>query len=96
MTEITIDEVPAATSYNVYTNQLGTWYEPAEETGSVCSISTWTDNGDGTITLDYVIPEGSWSLVTASTDCFEGSAGTDSNGVPRTSVGSWELCGASP
>ena len=35
-------------------------------------------------------------LVTASTDCFEGPAGTDSDGVPRMTVGSWELCGASP
>ena len=87
---------PDATAYNVYTDTLGSWYAPTQANGSECGIRTWTDNGDGTITLDYVAPVNSWTVVTASHACAEGLAGSDSGGSVRTGVGSWDLCGMAP
>jgi hypothetical protein len=91
-----VGEEPGAVAYNVYADTIGSWYTPTGAEGSVCSMSTWTDNGDGTVSLEYPVRSNSWVLVTASTQCAEGPAGTGSAGVERTTLGSWSLCGAAP
>jgi len=93
---LVMEVVPEAVAYNVHADLLGSWYFPRAATGSVCGIDTWTDNGDGTLTVDYDIPAGTWIVVTASTSCAEGPAGTDSEGTERMGQGVWELCGPAP
>jgi hypothetical protein len=93
---VTVEREAGATAYNVYTDSLGSWYAPSVAKGTVCSIGAWTDNGDGTVTLDYNAPGNSWLLVTASKGCGEGPAGTDSAGTERSGVGRWQFCGAAP
>jgi hypothetical protein len=95
-TRLIIEKVPDATAYNVYADAIGSWYSPSAGEGSVCKITTWTDNNDGTVTLDYMVPENSWIVVTASNPCHEGPAGSASDGSERTSYGTWALCGAAP
>jgi hypothetical protein len=93
---LVVEKVPYATAYNVHADALGSWYSPTGDEGSVCGITTWTDNGDGTVTLDYVVPEDSWIVVTASDPCREGPAGSGTDGVERSETGSWTGCGAAP
>ena len=91
------DEVNFPVGYGVsrdIADALGSWYFPRGATGSQCSVRDWTDNGDGTLTLDYDVPPDSWILVTASTACAEGPAGRNSAGDERTTLGTWELYGA--
>ena len=89
---LVVEREPAATAYNVYADTLGSWYSPTPGEGTVCGITSWTDNLDGTVTLDYEAPAGSWVLVTASDDCREGPAGADSSGAERFGIGSWHDC----
>jgi hypothetical protein len=91
--QVRVQAVAGAVAYNVYADGIGSWYSPSAAEGSVCSIRSWTDNGDGTVTLDYAVPPDSWIVVTASTPCAEGPAGAGSAGTERTTVGTWELCG---
>ncbi|MFC2172919.1 hypothetical protein ACFLU6_09865 [Acidobacteriota bacterium] len=93
---LNVAKVPNAVAYNVYADVIGSWYFPTQAKGSVCTITTWIDNGDGTINLDYPIPDDSWFVVTASTPCAEGPAGDNSAGTERTTMGVWELCGPAP
>ena len=93
---LTMENEILATAYNVYADALGSWYSPTQATGTVCGIRSWTDNGDGTITLDYVIPKNSWIVVTASNEHGEGPAGQNSAAIERTELGTWERCGAAP
>lgn len=93
---VIVESDPLATAYNVYADSLGSWYSPTVEEGSVCGITEWSDNGDGTVTLPYQVPPNSWILVTASDQCQEGSAGEASNHSPRTASGTWPTCGATP
>jgi len=86
----------AALAYNVYADALGSWYAPRDRKGSVCAVKDWTDNGDGTLDLDYEIPPNSWILVTGSNVCGEGPAGPDSAGTERTQMGTWIRCGSGP
>jgi len=83
-------------TYNVYADALGSWYAPRDRKGSVCTVPDWTDNGDGTLDLDYEIPANSWILVTGSNGCGEGLAGPDSAGTERTRMGTWIRCGPGP
>jgi hypothetical protein len=87
-----VEALAEARAYNLYADLLGSWYNPTGATGTICPIGEWSDNGDGTITLDVPLPAGSWFLVTASTECMDGPAGESSDGTDRKSVGSWELC----
>jgi len=93
---LTIEADADAVAYNIYADRLGSWYAPGAATGSVCGITQWTDNGDGTVTMDYALPVDSWVVVTGSTSCAEGPAGTGSVGVERTLLGTWERCGPAP
>ncbi|MEM7245551.1 MAG: hypothetical protein AAF533_09420 [Acidobacteriota bacterium] len=93
---LTVEQVAEATAYHVYADRLGSWYFPTAASGGRCSITTWTELGDGTLRFDDVTPVGSWLVVTAATSCAEGSPGQDSAGTPRESVGAWERCGAGP
>jgi len=95
-TKVTVQADPEVVAYNVYADAVGSWYMPDSATGSVCGITAWTDNGDGTVTLDYALPADSWIVVTASTACAEGPAGCGTAGVERTTIGSWERCGPAP
>jgi hypothetical protein len=95
-TSLVVEKDPDATAYNVYADALGSWYSPTEAEGSVCGITTWTDNLDGTVTLDYEVPMNSWIVVTASNACLEGPTGPGSNGIERSETGTWNLCGAAP
>jgi hypothetical protein len=89
---LVVEGLPGAAAYNAYADLLGSWYAPARATGTDCPIEAWTDNGDGTITLDVPLPAGSWFVVTASTECAEGPAGESSGGTERMAVGTWEDC----
>jgi hypothetical protein len=83
-------------AYNVYADALGSWYSPSLAEGSACGITDWTDNGDGTVTLAYEMPENRWIVVTGSDACREGPAGASSDGTPRTASGTWPACGPIP
>jgi len=93
---LVVEKQPGAVAYNVYADAIGSWYSPTAGEGSVCAVTGWTDNGDGTVTLDYQVPENSWVVVTASDACIEGPAGSGSDGVERSGTGSWQSCGALP
>jgi len=93
---LVLENLPDASAYNVYADWLGSWYFPAPFKGSLCHFRRWTDNGDGTLRLDYDVPVNTWIVVTASTPCNEGPAGPDSGGTERTTLGSWQLCGEAP
>jgi hypothetical protein len=95
-TSLVVEEVPGATAYNVYADTIGSWYSPTAEEGSVCGITGWTDNPDGTVTLTYDVPENSWIVVTASNECHEGPTGSRSDGTQRSEIGAWAMCGALP
>jgi len=95
-TKVTGEKVADAVAYNVCADAIGSWYAPSAAKGSLCTVRAWTDNGDGTLTFDYGVPAGSWILVTASTPCAEGPAGAGTAGTERTTLGSWEPCGAAP
>jgi len=93
---LVVEQDPGVTAYHVYADALGSWYSPSPAEGSVCGITDWTDNGDGTVTLDVDLPVNSWVVVTGSDACRESSAGTGSDGTPRTASGSWPSCGPVP
>jgi hypothetical protein len=90
---LVVEAEPGALAYNVYADALGSWYSPTIAEGSACSLTSWTDNGDGTITLQHELPENRWFLVTASDECGEGSAGSASDGSSRSASGAWPTCG---
>ncbi len=91
---LVVERDSAAVVYNVHADALGSWYSPSAGEGSVCGITQWTDNGDGTVTLDYDIPPNSWVVVTASDACREASAGTASDGTSRDATAQWTTCGS--
>jgi hypothetical protein len=91
---VVVEKDPHATAYNVYADALGSWYAPTAAKGTACGISTWSDNRDGTVTLDYQVPPNSWVVVTTSNACHEGSAGSRSDGTSRTEIGTWPSCGS--
>lgn len=93
---LVVEHDPGVTAYNVHADALGSWYSPSAAEGSVCSITDWTDNGDGTVTLSYEVPDNSWIVVTGSDACRESSAGTASDGTLRTASGTWPTCGPAP
>jgi len=93
---ILVEGVPDATAYNLYVDLLGSWYFPTFPLGTACTVTDWTDNGDGTILLDHAIPMNSWIVASASNACGESGAGRDSAGQERREVGSWELCPLGP
>jgi len=95
-TRLVVEKVPEAVAYNVYADAIGSWYEPTAAKGAVCGIAEWTDNGNGTLTLDYVLPLNSWIVVTASTPCAEGPAGCGTAATERTTLDTWQLCGPAP
>jgi len=95
-TAVLVEGDPEVTAYNVYADAIGSWYGPTAASGSVCGLTEWTDNGDGTVTLDYALPLNSWIVVTGSTPCSEGPAGRGSAGIERTTQGVWEFCGPAP
>ncbi|UCF81447.1 MAG: hypothetical protein JSV08_03295, partial [Acidobacteriota bacterium] len=82
--------------YNLHVGQLSDLASGLYDTtvvGTVCGITVWTDNGDGTATLDVTIPDDSWFVLSESTIMGQSSVGRDSDGTERTSMGSWALCG---
>lgn len=91
-----VEKIDEATAYNVYAAPIGSWYEPSAATGSACTITAWVDNGDGTITMEYSVPPGSWIVATAANACGESGAGVDSCGTQRFTVGQWERCPPGP
>jgi len=93
---LAVEREPLATAFNIYTDVLGSWYAPSAATGSLCTVTNWTDNGDGTVTLTFDPPLDSWVLVTASNPWGEGPAGPDAAGTERTTLGVWDLCGPAP
>jgi hypothetical protein len=93
---LVVEKEPGAVGYNIYSDALGSWYSPAPGEGSVCGATDWTDNGDGTVTLDFDVPDNSWVVVTASDACLEGPAGASSDGMERSDNPSWQSCGPLP
>ncbi|MEM7247675.1 MAG: hypothetical protein AAF533_20225 [Acidobacteriota bacterium] len=78
------------TVYNLYTDRIGSWHAPSAATGTTCHVER---TGELEEVLDFTVPDDSWLLVTSSTRCAEGPAGTDSQGRDRTMPGAWESCG---
>ncbi len=93
---IIVEKVAGATAYNAYMDPIGSWYSPTVGEGTVCTITSWVDNGDGTVTLDLTLPVDSWVVVSTSNSVGESSVGRDSGGTERMSVGSWERCALGP
>jgi hypothetical protein len=93
---LVVEKDPGATAYNVYADALGSWYAPTAAEGTACGLASWTDNQDGTVTLDYQVPPTSWIVVPSSNACYEGSAGSRSDGTSRTASGTWPPCGGAP
>ena len=89
---IVVELITDATAYNFYADPIGSWYSPTNAEGTVCTITTWTDNLDGTITLDVTVPDNSWVTVSAANSNGNSSAGQDSGATERMSVGTWENC----
>ena len=90
---LTVESDPNVTAYNVYVDAVGEWFtNPAQN----CFITSWTDNGDGTVSFDVVIPDDSWVLVSGSNSDGEGPLGPNALAAERSQTGSWTLCGASP
>jgi hypothetical protein len=92
--QITLEKAYCA--YNLYVGQLSDLASGLYDTtvgGTTCWIMGWTDNGDGTATLDVTIPDDSWFVLGESTVMGESSVGRDSDGTERTSMGAWALCG---
>lgn len=93
---LVVEQDPGVTAYNVHADALGSWYSPSEEEGSICGVTEWTDNSDGTVTLSYEVPENSWIVVTGSDACRESSAGSASDGTARDASPDWPTCGPMP
>ncbi|UCF80198.1 MAG: hypothetical protein JSV08_06675 [Acidobacteriota bacterium] len=93
-TQITLEEMYCGV-YNLHVGQLSDLVSGLYDTtvgGTTCFISVWTDNGDGTVTLDVTIPDNSWFVLSGSTILGVSSAGLDSDGTERSSMGFWS-CG---
>jgi len=90
---VVVSGTPGVVAYNVYADRLGSWYGPSAATGSACGLAG-TVLPDDTVELDYAVPTGSWIVVNGSSRCAEGPAGPDSTGIERTTLGTWDLCGA--
>jgi len=93
---LSVERLADATAYHVYADALGSWYAPSAATGTQCLLTSWRDPGDGTVGLDVSLPPGSWTVVTAANACGEGADGARSDGRERTTLGTWERCGAGP
>jgi hypothetical protein len=94
-TQITLEKANCGV-YNLHVGQLSDLTSGFYDTtvgDTVCGITVWTDNGDGTATLDVSIPDNSWFVLSESTIMGQSSVGRDSDGTERTSMGSWALCG---
>jgi hypothetical protein len=93
--QITLEKISCNT-YNLHVGRLSDlaagFYDTTVE-GTTCYISAWTDNGDGTVTLDVTIPDNSWFVFSGNTMLGQSSVGLDSDGTERTSMGVWSLCG---
>jgi hypothetical protein len=94
--QVRVAALQESVAYNLHTDTIGSWYFPSAAKGTVCHISTWTDNGDGTLSLGFTFPPNHWVLATASNPCGEGPAGACSVTGERTTMGSWEMCGSRP
>ncbi len=90
---VTVESDPEVAAYNVYIDAIGDWFSSPAQT---CFITTWTDNGDGTVTFDATIPNNSWILVTGSNPDGEGVLGPNAVAAERSQTGTWTLCGAGP
>ena len=93
---LVVEGVPGATAYNVYIDQLGSYYAPSVLDGTTCTVTIWADNGDGTVTLDVAVPNDSWVVVSASNAGGESAVGSDSSGADRRLIGVWESCPLGP
>ena len=88
-----VETEPLATSYDVYVGTIGSWHASAPVAPASCHVRTGVNNGDGTTTLLFSAPLGSWMLVSASNTWGEGPLGNDSLGADRTLRGAWTRCG---
>jgi hypothetical protein len=93
---ITFEPAPGATAYNIYADAMGSWYSPTAAEGTVCTLTSWTVNGDGTITINFTVPDNTWILVEPSNAYGEGTPGDDSAGTRRDNLGSWPVCPLGP
>jgi PKD repeat protein len=85
--QITVEDVANETHYVVYEGAIGVWYGTPVRT--CLGPAQFTSNGDGTVTLDYVLGDNTWTVVAAADAAGESSAGRDSAGVERKTVGVW-------
>ena len=74
---LVVEQVPGATAYNVYVDQLGSYYSPTVAEGTFCTLTGWIDNGDGTLTLPVWVPDNAWVVVSATNAAGESSVGKD-------------------
>ncbi|HPR62775.1 MAG TPA: proprotein convertase P-domain-containing protein [Thermoanaerobaculia bacterium] len=88
---VEVEKVAGATAYNVYIDAINDWYSPDDSGASVCTITSWTDNGD-TVILDVIIPPDHWVTVSASNASGESSCGQNSDNEERMGIGTWPTC----
>lgn len=93
---VTFERESQALTYSLYAGALGSWHAAAPVSPIACHVTTWVDNGDGTVTVAHDLAADSWLLVTASSRAGEGTPGDDSLGAERHAHGTWTDCGPSP
>lgn len=89
---VSFEERGDATEYSLYADSIGSWYAPQPASGTECFLAT-TPGAAGRRDCAPALPVNTWLVVTASSRCAEGHAGTDSFGTDRTTVGAWSRCG---
>ncbi|MEM7244664.1 MAG: hypothetical protein AAF533_04940 [Acidobacteriota bacterium] len=92
---VLVGPVAAATAYNLFVGPIGDWRSPSLM-DTTCHVDAWTLDGDGHLVLEHVTPGDTWVVVTASSACNEGTAGSGSDAVARETSPDWTSCGASP
>lgn len=88
---IVTDESSSATEYVVYSGALGSWYGDP-----VGCAAPWVALGGGEVQLTQTIADDAWFVVAARNAAGESSAGRDSAGVERKSMGLWSFAGPCP
>jgi hypothetical protein len=88
---IVTDESSGATQYVVYGGELGSWYGDP-----VGCAAQWIAIGGGQVQLTHAIADDAWFVITARNAAGESSAGVDSAGIERNTIGTWTLAGPCP
>jgi PKD repeat protein len=92
-TQTDVEDVAEATHYVIYWDALGDYYTP---TRNGCTEASGSGAAPGTVRLDWAIPDNAWVAVAAANAAGESSAGRDSAGAERRTIGTWPAQGPCP